>query len=114
MRLNAKIKAIEAGEEIFQETRRWNPEQRYTTPMRSKEMAHDYRYFPDPDLMPVKIDKSWIDQVKKELPEKPFDKQRRYIEEMGLPYSITSALCPTFHSVNFLNKPQNFQMIQKK
>ena len=61
--------------------------------MRTKEMAHDYRYFPDPDLMPVKIDQAWIDRVRKELPEKPFDKQRRYQEEMNLPYSITSALC---------------------
>jgi aspartyl-tRNA(Asn)/glutamyl-tRNA(Gln) amidotransferase subunit B len=61
--------------------------------MRTKEMAHDYRYFPDPDLMPVKIDSEWIDRIKKEIPEKPFEKQRRYMEEMNLPYSSTSALC---------------------
>ena len=91
--IKRQIKAIEAGEEIYQETRRWNPEQRYTTPMRSKEMAHDYRYFPDPDLMPVKIDQTWIDQIEKELPEKPFDKQRRYMKDLDLPYTITSALC---------------------
>ena len=91
--IRRQIRAIEEGTPIIQETRRWNPEQKYTTPMRTKEMAHDYRYFPDPDLMPVKIDQSWIDRVRKELPEKPFDKQRRYQEEMNLPYSITSALC---------------------
>ena len=56
-------------------------------------MAHDYRYFPDPDLMPVKIDSDWVERVREELPEKPFDKQRRYMEEMNLPYSSTSALC---------------------
>ena len=92
--IKRQIKAMEQGEEIFQETRRWNPEQRYTTPMRSKEMAHDYRYFPDPDLMPVKIEQEWIDQIRNEIPEKPFDKQRRYMDELNLPYSITSALCP--------------------
>ena len=79
--------------EIFQETRRWNPEQKYTTPMRSKEMAHDYRYFPDPDLMPVQISDDWVDKIRDQLPEKPFDKQRRYRDEMNLPYSSTSALC---------------------
>jgi aspartyl-tRNA(Asn)/glutamyl-tRNA(Gln) amidotransferase subunit B len=112
--IKRQVKAIEAGEEIFQETRRWNPEQRYTTPMRSKEMAHDYRYFPDPDLMPVKIDKSWIDQVKKELPEKPFDKQRRYIEEMGLTYSITSALCPDLSLCEFFEQTTKLSNDPKK
>ena len=91
--IRRQIRAIEQDTPIIQETRRWNPEQKYTTPMRTKEMAHDYRYFPDPDLMPVKIDQAWIDRVQKELPEKPFDKQRRYQREMNLPYSITSALC---------------------
>jgi len=94
--IKRQIKAIEEKEEIVQETRRWNPDQRYTTPMRSKEMAHDYRYFPDPDLMPVKIDQAWIDGIAKLVPEKPFDKQRRYMSELNLPYSITAALCPDF------------------
>jgi aspartyl-tRNA(Asn)/glutamyl-tRNA(Gln) amidotransferase subunit B len=91
--IRRQIRAIEEGTPIIQETRRWNPDQKYTTPMRTKEMAHDYRYFPDPDLMPVKIDQTWIDRVRTGLPEKPFDKQRRYQEDMNLPYSITSALC---------------------
>ena len=67
-----------------------NPEQKYTTPTRTKEMAHDYRYFPDPDLMPVKIDFDWVERVRG-TSEKPFDKQRRYMEKMNLPYSSTSA-----------------------
>ena len=86
-------KVINEGGTIIQETRRWNPEQKYTTPMRTKEMAHDYRYFPDPDLMPVKIGSEWVERVRKEIPEKPFDKQRRYMDEMTLPYSLTSTLC---------------------
>jgi aspartyl-tRNA(Asn)/glutamyl-tRNA(Gln) amidotransferase subunit B len=91
--IRRQTKVIKEGGTIIQETRRWNPDQKYTTPMRTKEMAHDYRYFPDPDLMPVKIDSEWIDRIKKEIPEKPFEKQRRYMEEMNLPYSSTSALC---------------------
>jgi len=102
--IKRQIKAMEEGEEIFQETRRWNPEQRYTTPMRSKEMAHDYRYFPDPDLMPVKVEQDWIDQISKEIPEKPFDKQRRYMKDMNLPYSITSALCPDLPLCHYFEK----------
>lgn len=91
--IRRQTKALEQGETIIQETRRWNPEQKYTTSMRTKEMAHDYRYFPDPDLMPVRIEPDWVHRISSELPEKPFDKQRRYQSEMKLPYSSTSALC---------------------
>ena len=86
--------AKENNTPIVQETRRWNADENYTTSMRSKEMAHDYRYFPDPDLMPVKVSKDWTDCLAKDLPELPFDKQRRYMEELDLPYTITSVLCP--------------------
>lgn len=91
--IRRQTKALQNKEEIFQETRRWNPEQKRTSAMRSKEMAHDYRYFPDPDLMPVKVDPEWVERIRLELPEKPFAKQKRYMEDMGLPYSATSALC---------------------
>ncbi|MCC5789286.1 MAG: Asp-tRNA(Asn)/Glu-tRNA(Gln) amidotransferase subunit GatB [Opitutales bacterium] len=92
--IKRQIKAIQTNEPIVQETRRWNAEGGFTSAMRSKEMAHDYRYFPDPDLMPVRVDKEWIETLKAELPELPFEKQRRYQEEMGLPYTITSVLVP--------------------
>ncbi|MFP6901663.1 MAG: Asp-tRNA(Asn)/Glu-tRNA(Gln) amidotransferase subunit GatB [Opitutales bacterium] len=92
--IKRQTSVLREGGTISQETRRWNAEQRYTTSMRSKEMAHDYRYFPDPDLMPVRIDEEWIERIQAEIPEMPFDKQRRFIEEYGLPYSSTSPLCP--------------------
>ena len=92
--IQRQTSVLREGGSLTQETRRWNPDQRYTTAMRSKEMAHDYRYFPDPDLMPVKIDDAWIDRIREEIPEMPFDKQRRFIEQYGLPYSSTSPLCP--------------------
>lgn len=89
-----QIKAVEKGEPIVQETRRWNAEKNITTVMRSKEMAHDYRYFPDPDLMPVAVDEGWLEGLRRELPELPFEKQRRYYERFDLPYTITSVLVP--------------------
>ena len=84
---------MENNQPIVQETRRWNADG-YTTSMRSKEMAHDYRYFPDPDLMPVKVSQDWLEQLAEDLPELPFDMQRRYMRDYDLPYTITSVLCP--------------------
>lgn len=89
-----QIRAVEKGEAIVQETRRWNAETGVTTSMRSKEMVHDYRYFPDPDLMPVEVDEAWLRSIRETLPERPFDKQRRYFKEFDLPYTITSVLIP--------------------
>ena len=92
--IKRQTSVLREGGTITQETRRWNPDQRYTTPMRTKEMAHDYRYFPDPDLMPVRIPPERIESIRDEIPEMPFDKQRRFLDEHGLPYSATSAICP--------------------
>ncbi len=92
--IQRQTSVLQEGGTLTQETRRWNPEQRYTTPMRTKDMAHDYRYFPDPDLMPVRIEDEWVERLRAESPEMPFDKQRRFLDEYGLPYTVTSALCP--------------------
>ncbi len=72
------------GEDVVQETRLWDPEKNRTFSMRGKEEAHDYRYFPDPDLLPVVIDEAWIDAIRAELPELPDARQQRYIETLGL------------------------------
>ena len=77
--------AMENNQPIVQETRRWNADEGYTTSMRSKEMAHDYRYFPDPDLMPVKVSQDWLEQLAEDLPELPFDMQRRYMRDYDPP-----------------------------
>ncbi len=102
--IKRQIAVIREGGTIVQETRRWNPEQRYTTAMRTKEMAHDYRYFPDPDLMPVQIDDDWIARVRTEIPEMPLDKQRRFMEEHSLPYSSTAPLCPDLDLCDFFEQ----------
>ena len=77
---------------IIQETRLWNADTNSTTSMRSKEEANDYRYFPDPDLLPVHIDKEWIDTLKKDLPELPQKKKERFITEYGLPSTDAEVL----------------------
>ncbi|OUW17452.1 MAG: glutaminyl-tRNA synthase (glutamine-hydrolyzing) subunit B [Opitutales bacterium TMED158] len=92
--IKRQTKEIRNGGAIIQSTRRWDADLGVTELMREKEDAHDYRYFPDPDLLPVRIDDAWRDRIRAELPELPFDKQRRFMEAYGLPYTITSVLAP--------------------
>ena len=91
--IKRQTEVLDSGGSVTQETRRWNVEGGFSTPLRGKEEAHDYRYFPDPDLMPVKVPAEVIERITSELPEMPFDMQRRYIDDMGLPYTITSVIC---------------------
>ncbi len=79
-----QIKMVEAGERIAQETRLWNDEKQMTFSMRSKEEAHDYRYFPEPDLVPFTITESDIEKVRKTLPEFPLEKLDRFIRQYQL------------------------------
>ena len=77
-------KLIEDGEKVSQETRRWDEANNQTVTMRSKEEAHDYRYFPEPDLLPLKIKDSWVNEIKESLPELPVDRKERFIRDFGL------------------------------
>lgn len=77
--------AVEAGEILIQETRLWDDSTGMTQPMRTKEYSHDYRYFPDPDLVPLKVGKEWIDAVQAALPELPDKKRERFQSVYGLP-----------------------------
>jgi aspartyl-tRNA(Asn)/glutamyl-tRNA(Gln) amidotransferase subunit B len=72
------------GETVVQETRLWDPDKSRTFSMRGKEEAHDYRYFPDPDLLPVVVEAAWIEAIRAELPELPDARQTRYVETLGL------------------------------
>ncbi len=76
---------LEAGGQIIQETRLWDDPSGTTQPMRTKEYAHDYRYFPDPDLVPLQIGKKWLNEVRRKMPELPDDKRERFQEEYKLP-----------------------------
>ncbi len=73
------------GGRVVQETRLWDPDKNRTTSMRGKEEAHDYRYFPDPDLLPLRIDDEWIDSVRAALPELPEQKRARFVQLYELP-----------------------------
>ncbi len=82
--INRQREIIIDGGKVVQETRLWNPEKNRTGSMRGKEEAHDYRYFPDPDLLPLVINDRWIAEVKKILPELPAAKQARFIKDYKL------------------------------
>jgi len=81
---NRQVQLLESGKIIDQETRLFDTKKNSTKSMRSKEDAHDYRYFPDPDLLPLNLDKGLIDKLKKELPELPDQKKERLIKEHNL------------------------------
>ncbi len=73
------------GGEVVQETRLWDPVKNVTNSMRSKEEAHDYRYFPDPDLLPLVIDRDWVNAVRSSLPELPAERRARFVSDLELP-----------------------------
>ncbi|MBC7229399.1 MAG: Asp-tRNA(Asn)/Glu-tRNA(Gln) amidotransferase subunit GatB [Actinobacteria bacterium] len=76
---------LEGGGEVVQETRHWDADANVTTPLRTKEYAYDYRYFPEPDLVPLELDRAFIASVEEALPELPAQRRRRLREEYGLP-----------------------------
>ena len=82
--IQRQIQLVEDGGTVVQETRTWDDGKGVTLSMRSKEEAHDYRYFPEPDLVPVEIDDAWIARVKSELPELPAARKARLMQEKGL------------------------------
>ncbi|MDR2677292.1 MAG: Asp-tRNA(Asn)/Glu-tRNA(Gln) amidotransferase subunit GatB [Puniceicoccales bacterium] len=84
---------LESGGMLSQETRRWDGTQGVSEGMRNKENAQDYCYFPEPDLMPVHIAPELVGELQKGLPEPPFVRQRRFMEQFDLPYTITSVIC---------------------
>src|SRR6056297_861094 len=79
-----QIGIVEAGGEVVQETRLYDPDKNETRSMRSKEEAHDYRYFPDPDLLPLEIEQDWVDAIRDSLPELPDEKKARFINDYGV------------------------------
>lgn len=83
--IQRQIEVIQNGGEVVQETRLFNVNEGITYSMRGKEEAHDYRYFPEPDLLPLVIDDTWVEEVGKTLPELPFKKMERFIKQYQLP-----------------------------
>jgi aspartyl-tRNA(Asn)/glutamyl-tRNA(Gln) amidotransferase subunit B len=83
--IKRQIAVLEDSGEVVQETRLWDVDQGITISMRGKEEAHDYRYFPDPDLVPLRIDEKWVEEIRKSLPELPAEKRERFIREYQIP-----------------------------
>jgi aspartyl-tRNA(Asn)/glutamyl-tRNA(Gln) amidotransferase subunit B len=109
--IERQIGVLEAGGTISQETRLWNVAAGRTDPMRSKEFAHDYRYFPDPDLLPVSVSETMIEKVRREMPELPNAKRTRFLRDHGVtPYdagvlTATRALADYFEAAVHAGAP---------
>ena len=99
--INRQIDVLEDGGTIDQETRLFDPKKGETRPMRSKEEAHDYRYFPDPDLLPLEFDDALIEKLKSELPELPDDKKNRFMSDYGLSPYDAEILIASRHSADY-------------
>ncbi len=99
-----QIAIVEAGGKIDQETRLYDPDKGETRSMRSKEEAHDYRYFPDPDLLPLEIEQAWVDDIAANLPELPDGKKARFISEFGLTDYDASVLTAEVESAAYFEE----------
>jgi aspartyl-tRNA(Asn)/glutamyl-tRNA(Gln) amidotransferase subunit B len=86
---------LDSGDKIIQETRLWNVDRGISESMRGKEEAHDYRYFPDPDLVPIVIEDAWIDEIRKTMPELPREKKQRFINQYNIPEYDAAILSAT-------------------
>ncbi len=99
-----QIEILEEGGSIAQETRLFDTGKGVTRSMRSKEEAHDYRYFPDPDLLPLEFEQAWVDGIKATLPELPDEKKARFIEKLGLSPYDAAVLVAEKESADFYEK----------
>jgi aspartyl-tRNA(Asn)/glutamyl-tRNA(Gln) amidotransferase subunit B len=99
--IKRQIAILEDGEEVVQETRLWDVNQAVTVSMRGKEEAHDYRYFPDPDLVPLKVEERWVEEIRQGLPELPDDKKERFVKDYGIPEYDAEILTSTKAMANY-------------
>ena len=90
-----QIEALESGGAIEQETLLWDADREVAVPMRSKEYSHDYRYFPEPDLLPLDLDPAWVAEIERTLPELPLARRQRFEREFGLPTKSAEVLTQT-------------------
>ena len=101
--IDRQIEIVEEGGKVVQETRLWDDNSRETRSMRGKEDAHDYRYFPEPDLMPLEISQEWIDRIKATMPELPEQKRQRYMD-LGLSEYDASVIVAQYELAMFFDE----------
>jgi aspartyl-tRNA(Asn)/glutamyl-tRNA(Gln) amidotransferase subunit B len=102
--IERQINLIESGGRVVQETRLWDERAGRTRVMRSKEEAHDYRYFPEPDLQPLVVEAEWVERVRSEMPELPDARRRRFSEQYGLSYEDATLLTRDLPLSNFYER----------
>ena len=95
---------LDQGDQVIQETRLYDSNRGETFSMRSKEEAHDYRYFPDPDLVPVVLNETWVEEIKKTIPELPEQKRERFAIEYNLPEYDAGVLTSSRELANYFEK----------
>lgn len=95
---------VENGGRVVQETRLWKEDEGITISMRSKEEAHDYRYFPEPDLVPLEIDSEWVESIRKTMPELPEQKRQRYVDKLGLSRYDAEVIVDSIEMARFFDK----------
>ena len=108
-----QIDTLENGGKIQQATVLFNPDTGETRSMRSKEDAHDYRYFPDPDLLPLIIDQAWIEKLRSTMPELPKAKQTRYVNDLGLSAYDATTLTSTLEMADFFDATLNSSPVKE-
>ncbi len=111
--IERQIEILESGKELKQETRYWDANQNKTVPMRTKEEAHDYRYFPEPDLPPLIINNNWIEKIKKTLPELPHQKIERFVNQYQIPYKDAKILCFDRNLADYFEKTVKITKLPK-
>lgn len=99
-----QIDEVESGGKIVQETRLWKDDENITISMRSKEEAHDYRYFPEPDIVPLEIDAEWVHRIRETLPELPQEKRRRYTEDFGISAADAVTIVDSIETASFFDE----------
>jgi aspartyl-tRNA(Asn)/glutamyl-tRNA(Gln) amidotransferase subunit B len=102
--IERQTEMLNRGERVRQETRLWNEATGTTVLMRSKEEAHDYRYFPEPDLVPLQIDRKWVEEIARSLPELPEGKRRRYVDQEGLSIEDATVLADSKELADFFDE----------
>ncbi|MFQ5882660.1 MAG: Asp-tRNA(Asn)/Glu-tRNA(Gln) amidotransferase subunit GatB [Candidatus Methylomirabilales bacterium] len=102
--IQRQITLLESGRPVVQETRLWDAEQGITLPMRGKEEAHDYRYFPEPDLVPLEVSRAWVEEIERSLPELPAQRRLRVVQVYGLPEYDAAVLTATKALVEYFEE----------
>jgi aspartyl-tRNA(Asn)/glutamyl-tRNA(Gln) amidotransferase subunit B len=112
--IRRQVAILQQGGRVEQETLLWDEKRGVAEPMRTKEMAHDYRYFPEPDLVPLVVDPAWIEEIRASLPELPLAKKRRFVQQYGLPEYDAELLTETRQLADYFETAAAFTPHTKK